>query len=43
MLRNSLNLLNFALGIINYGLYTYETLIAFGEAFDVIENNDDDL
>ncbi len=43
MLRNSLNLLNFALGVINYGLYTYETLIAFGEAFDIIENNDDGL
>jgi hypothetical protein len=43
MIRNSLNLLNFVLGIINYGLYTYETLIAFGEAFDVIENNDDGL
>ncbi|MFE3845956.1 hypothetical protein ACFL1L_03755 [Thermoplasmatota archaeon] len=43
MLRNSLNLLNFVLGIINYGLYTYETLLAFGEAFDIIENNDDGL
>jgi len=43
MLRNSLNLLNFALGVINYGLYTYETLIAFGEAFDIIENNNDGL
>ena len=41
--RNAENLLLSVLWIINYGLYTYETLIAFGEAFDIIENNEDGL
>ena len=43
VLKSSQNLFLFVLWIINYSLYTYETLIAFGEAFDIIDNNNDGL
>ena len=43
VLKSSQNLFIFVLWIINCSLYTYNTLIAFGEAFDIIDNNNDGL